>query len=637
MSYSGPFINAIFNIDSENKQQSEPNYSSIQTTDRVTIEYNGTGIHTITNGPTPTISLSHSYNRTEAGILTSITNKINLNGKIYDVGATTSQFSTIMGYEKALKEMFQNCPIGNLNIKCGSTTVLGVSGVRALSVSTEPSPDNMTRSLGYNVDLEYYEKADNQDGLITSCSDSWSIEPMEDYFWEDISLSYTGNTDPSAGRKGSSPGTSSIYVKNIPQFRLSHRVSARGEIGSGICASSQSIAGSGYFMAYREAQKWVKQRLDKPWNSNNNDGAYIGSYATPAGNLWLFNHVRSTNFSMTEGSYEITDTWLAMPTGITHLEDYTIDISSDEKFVKTVRVQGNIKGLDIAIDAKIKGDSSLTPDTTGQIKLPEATTAHKTGATALNAVDANVTASMQTYRYQNALIAWHSGVKNSLYARASAVTNRSAGYSTHYATNGASIANTYNRDNPTANPVYHSDRMLNVIPWATTEGHDPKRGVITYSYEYNNKYTLMSGVISENITVTDNAPVDVVAEVFVLGRKLGPVLQALGAKTSCTKDVSIEIVTMPVTGLDQYFMSNSACPMFTGSTLYANIQRIVEGLKPFGVRDATVFGSASRGAGTGQVYLDRDTQSWNPTEGRYTRNVSWKYQQCNNNKYFLDH
>jgi hypothetical protein len=630
MSYSGPFINAVFNIDS--KQQTEPTYSSIQTTNRVTIEYNGTGIHTVTNGPTPTLSLSHSYNRTEAGILTSITNKINLNGKIYDVGATTTQFSTIMGYEKALKEMFQNCPIGNLNIKCGGTIVLGVSGVRALSVSTEPSPDNITRSLGYNVDLEYYEKVAGQDGLITSCSDSWSIEPMEDYFWEDMTVTSTRNTDPSAGRKGNPPGAS-ITIKNIPQFRLSHRVSARGAIGSGIC----DTPASGYFMAYREAQKWVKQRLEKPWNTSNTDGAYVGSYATPAGNLWLFNHVRSTNFSMTEGSYEITDTWLAMPTGITHLEDYTIDISSDEKFVKTVRVQGNIKGLDIAADNKIKGDSSLTPDTTGQIKLPEATTAHKTGGTALYGVDANQTTSVQSYRYQNALTAWHSGVKPALYARAAAVTNRSAGYSNNYLINGANIANTYNRDNPTANPVYHIDRMLNVIPYSTTEGHDPKRGVITYSYEYNNKYTLMSGVISENITVTDNAPVDVVAEVFVLGRKLGPVLQALGTKTSCTKDVSIEITTMPATGIDQYFMNNTACPMHTGSTLYQNIQLIVEGLKPFGVRNSTVFGAGQRGAGTGQVYVDRDTQSWNPSEGRYTRNVSWKYQQCNNNKYFLDH
>jgi hypothetical protein len=631
MSYSGPFINAVFNIDST-QQQTEPTYSSVQTTNRVTIEYNGTGIHTVTNGPTPTLSLSHSYNRTEAGILTSITNKINLNGKIYDVGATSTQFSTIMEKEKALKEMFQNCPIGNLNIKCGGTIVLGVSGVRALSVSTEPSPDNITRSLGYNVDLEYYEKVDGQDGLITSCSDSWSIEPMEDYFWEDMTVTSTRNTDPATGRKDNPPG-SSITIKNIPQFRLSHRVSARGAIGSGICGTSAS----GYFMAYREAQKWVKQRLDKPWNTSNTDGAYVGAYATPAGNLWLFNHVRSTNFSMTEGSYEITDTWLAMPTGITHLEDYTIDISSDEKFVKTVRVQGNIKGLDIAIDAKIKGDSSLTPDTTGQIKLPEATTAHKTGGSALYATDANRSTSVQSYRYQNALTAWHSGVKPALYARAAAVTNRSAGYTSNYVTNGANIANTYNRDNPTANPVYHIDRLLNVIPYSTTEGHDPKRGVITYSYEYNNKYTLMSGVISENITVTDNAPVDVIAEVFVLGRKLGPVLQALGTKTSCTKDVSIEITTMPATGIEQYFMNNAACPLHTGSTLYANIQRIVEGLKPFGVRDPSVFGSSQRGAGTGQVYVDRDTQSWNPSEGRYTRNVSWKYQQCNNNKYFLDH
>jgi hypothetical protein len=637
MSYSGPFINAIFNIDSNNKTTETPELSVQTGNDRVTIEYNGTGIHTVTSGATPMVVLSHAYNRTEAGILTSITNKINLNGKIYDRGSTSNQVSTLFSAEQNLKNLFKDCPIGNLKIKCGSAELLSVSGVRALSVSTEPSPDNITRSLGYNIDLEYYEKISDQDGLITSCSDSWSIEPMEDYFWEDFSLTANQNTDPSTGRKGVAPN-GTINVKNIPQFRMSHRVSARGAIGSGICSGASSTPGSGYFMAYREAQKWVKQRLEIPWSTNNSSGAYIGSYATPAGNLWLFNHVRSTNFSMTEGSYEITDTWIAMPTGITHIEDYTIDISSDEKFVKTVRVQGTIKGLDIAADNKIKGDSSLTPDTTGQIKLPEATTAHKTGGNAWYSTDvANSTTSMQSYRYQNALVAWHSGVKPALYSRASAVTNRSAGYSNHYSRTGSTITANYNRDNPSANPVYHQDRLLNVIPWSTTEGHDTKRGVITYSYEYNNKYTLLSGVISESITVTDNAPVDVVAEVFVLGRKLGPVLQALGAKTSCTKDVSIEITTMPVTGIDAYFMSNSQCPMFTGGTLYQNIQLIVEGLKPFGTRNSTVFGSNTSHNTTGQVYVDRDTQSWNPTEGRYTRNVSWKYQQCNNNRYFLDH
>ena len=57
---------------------------------------------------------------------------------------------------------------------------------------------------------------------------------------------------------------------------------------------------------------------------------------------------------------------------------------------------------------------------------------------------------------------------------------------------------------------------------------------------------------------------------------------------------------------------------------------IIEGFKPFGDRDAGVFGNlVSRKDAHGQVYVNKDDQSWNPTEGRYTRQISWTYQTCN--------
>jgi hypothetical protein len=636
MSYSGPFINSILNttLDQNNQSSgidaSSTNDTSLQgtptSTRKVEIKYNGTGIHTYTYS-TPMLTLSHSYNRTEGGILLSTTNRINLTGKIHNAGGDSDSITDLLAKESGLKSMFSGCPVGNLEVICNGATILAASGVRALSISTDPSPDNLTRTLGYTVDLEYYEKAPDNEGLVTTASDSWSIEPIEDYVYTNFTI---GGIAQKAlvDYRPTSPAIGSLNIKSIPQFRVSHRVSAKGVIPNGICGYN----GSGYFVPYREAEKWVKARLSQPWTTSNTSGAFIGTYnIPPETNMWLFNHVRATNFSMTEGTYEISDTWLAMPEGITHVEDYTIDVSTDEKYMKTVRVQGSIRGLDIASTSKLSGDSSLTPDSNGKLNLSPSNIANNSGGSATHGSHSATTTSVAANKYENAITAWISGVKPYLYHRASSVLNASRG----------SPPPSEPLDTRYQNPIFRSERLLNVVPWSTNETHDHKKGIVTYGYEFNNKTSILSGVLSENITITDNAPADVVAEVFVLGRSLGPVLQSLGTKTACTKDVTLEITVLPATGMDQVFMSSASCPLYTGNQLYQDLNLIIESLRPFGSRSAGLFNSShaglARGVQTGQCYVDRDTQSWNPSDGRYTRNVSWKYQQCTNTKYFLDH
>ena len=81
-------------------------------------------------------------------------------------------------------------------------------------------------------------------------------------------------------------------------------------------------------------------------------------------------------------------------------------------------------------------------------------------------------------------------------------------------------------------------------------------------------------------------------------------------------------------------MTETACPMYTGGNAYSAIEKILEGLKPFGIRDGSIF--TTRTPPAGQVYQTENTQSWNPTEGRYTRKASWVYQQCDNSRLYLD-
>jgi hypothetical protein len=496
--------------------------------------------------------------------------------------------------------------------------------------------------MGYTVELEYTEKATSEPPVV-SCSDSWNIEPVsDDYFYEFFTVPVGGKPEydnpflpggAATTRTARTPAT--LNVNQIPQFKVSHKLMAKGVISSDLAACP---VGSGYYSAYINAKRWVENRLTAPWQGSNASGAYFGGAFSPTtmgSSVYLYNHVRSTNFSITEGTYEINDTWLAMPTGITHTEDYTIEVSTDEKYIKTVKVNGTIKGLSIQSANLVSGTSYLIPS--GDGKLDFSGQNSQTPQTAANmtysldgAAGAAVTTTSQSYKYQNALIAWHSGIKPLVYTRACAGLNRPR-YTASY------VPLNYNRNKVLENPTYSQDSLLNIIPWSTSESHDPRKGIITYGYEFNNKFTIISGAISENISMDDTGPNDVVAEVFVLGRRLGPVLQSLSAKTTSKRSVSIDITVMPATGISQYFMSNANCPLFTGGNAYDTIEKIIEGLKPFGVRDGSVFIGAGRTtAPVGQVYQTENQFSWNPTEGKYTRKASWIYQQCNNDKFFLD-
>ena len=611
-------------------------------TPSVQILYNSSGLHGIC-GTTPMITLGHTFNRTEAGMLLSVTNKINLSGKIYDRQSSSTGIEYVLGKEKDLKNLFFNCPIGTLEVKCGcssggtGTTVVSFTGVRALSISTENSQDFLTKSIGYTIDLESVETSGSNNGAhVVSASDTWNIEPVaDDYIYETFALAISTRPEydnPYGGApSATSPQThSSLQVNQIPQYKISRKLSARGVLYESTCGT-----GSGYHNACLSAKQWVSERLAAPWSTTNASGVYFGGDFTAAAmdtnKLYLYNHVRATSFSVTEGSYEVNDTWLAMPTGITHIEDYTIDVSTDEKFVKTVKVNGTIRGLRIAPTSLVKDSANLMPSGDGKLTLSTQNQLGQTGSNIAYNIESGTppTTTNKANRYENALIGWHSGVKPFLYRRASSALNAPR-YTNTY------VPSSYSRTTPLNNPTYSKDSLLNVIPWSTSETHDPRKGIITYGYEFNNKFTMISGVISESISIDDTGPTDVVAEVFVIGRRLGPILQSLSAKTSAKRSVNIDITVMPVTGIDQYFMTNTNCPMYTGGNAYNAIEKILEGLKPFGIRDTSVGFTARNTSPAGQVYQTENSQTWNPTEGRYTRKASWVYQQCNNDKLYLD-
>lgn len=668
-----PYSLNLLDNDNNDNNSGQSDFSIQSVTSRpVSIFFNGTGIHSIT-GPVPLVDISKSYNSSQGGELESIVNSITLTGKIIrpDINPPAqSGIKTIFNAITGLSNLFTKCSNGHLRIQCDNTDMLNVSGVRVKDFSVNKSEDNWVFSADYTINLEYYEPPQSGGFYVQNTSDSWSIEPLDDYVYSSFANTVNTKTEyhnpqlkpnplPGGGASGGgssnlggSGGGTSLQVINIPQYRISRRLSAVGlPISSPTSATSITCVSGQGNRSYFEAKRWVESRLEYTFEGtkvqNNTSGTSGLAYVmtTPSisnfKDTFLYNHVRSINFSITDGSYEVNDTWLAMPTGIKYVEDYSIECSTDDRYVKTVRVQGNIKGLYMSSFEVMKGSggTGLPPTGAGYLNIvPNSGRLSGTLPGAGNLLDLNNQAGSQpnfsSNPYENASSGWIFDIKPYVYRRASLAI-----YNNRHDRNQNYISPATNPAPPPNNPTYCHESLLNIIPVSTTEGHDPRKGTISYSYEFNNKFNMITGVISENISITETGPTDVFSEAFVIGRQLGPVIQSLGTKTSTRKDLTVEVVVVPPSSIAGLIMTNNQCPLWTGGSVYSHIQGIVDGLKPFGARAGAYFGNINinRNQMPGQVYVAQDNHSWNPTEGRYSRSVSWVYQQCSTDKFYLDH
>jgi hypothetical protein len=636
----------------------------------VRVFYNGTGLDDIA-GPVPMVDLSTIFNRSEAGTLFSITTKVTLNGKILRAANTSGTnpdgtgTAVILDAAQKMTDLFSQSGLGTFQIKCGNNNIIEGCGVKVNSFALNKSNDNWIFSADYSIDLEY-SKPGPSGQLIKNGSDSWSLEPMEEYVYASFAKSVTqkseyhnpllnpplpapgasnGSSNTSAATLVPSPsnpgepspyGTSALNFTNIPQFKLSRRISAEGISGPSGTGCGVNVS------AYLNAKNWVAERVAQPYgagNTSSSSGISFGISANPNisnfSNLFLYNHLRTISFSETAGSYEVNETWLAMPTGIRYVEDYTVEASTDERFVRTVRVQGSVKGLMISPFPIMSGASGLVP-TTGKIDLSPYLRNGESGTISQKILDSSgltVNSNDQYFygtKYENALSGWLNDIKPYLYRRASFPINLERSTDDY-------VSLTTSPQPPPLNPTYCKQKLLNIIPVSTNEGHDSRKGTISYSYEFNDRFRFISGVLAENISINQTGPVDVINEAFVLGRRLGPVLQSLGAKTSAKKDLTFEIIVVPPSSFNGFMLTSKECPLWTGGTTYKTIQEIIEGFKPFGDRRSSIFGTfATRTNDTGQVFVSQDNSSWNPTEGRYTRTIGWVYQTCNLSRSYLD-
>lgn len=420
-------------------------------------------------------------------------------------------------------------------VQCGSTDIIRARPIVRQPPKFTPTGNNWVMTAEYTIVLEYAAEVGegNYSANVKSVREGWTLEFADEH------SSYTQ--------------TISTGQDHTPYaLRLTHNVAAEGI--AGCTQTSGTGAGSVYQPGWKEAKDWVLPRLG--YDSGYFNSGVSGIITLSPSTLGAYNHMRTNSLDEVNGSYEVSETWLVVNTGVSGLpapgalEDFTVTISnSTSQPTSTVRIEGSIQGLEVR--------------------------------------DYSSTFAVTTDKYANALTYWNV-VEDRLYARCKVVAD-----------------------------AVSLPRGLHTEPLSTNVGHAKPKGIINYTYEFDNRvcFLLSTGalsgyILSELITVNDVFPNDVFAVIPVLGRAAGPILQEISTVTEKKRDISIELLVQPPTG----------CSLSSWNSYRDTIKNAVDDL--LCEYETELTGSAD------QVFKHNDGQGWIAQQGRYTRNIGWTYQNC---------
>lgn len=156
---------------------------------------------------------------------------------------------------------------------------------------------------------------------------------------------------------------------------------------------------------------------------------------------------------------------------------------------------------------------------------------------------------------------------------------------------------------------------LNSQPLRITLATNEVTGEINYGASFNNRPgNIISGVITEQISVNDTYPGDTFAVIPVLGRKQGPILQYTGSRTEYTRDLSLN-----------FQLDYTDIPYESGRNLVLKKPSVVE---PTATQIAELITSVSpsKEPGVRKYFISPPTESWDPKTGVYSLTVRWTYE-----------
>jgi hypothetical protein len=283
----------------------------------------------------------------------------------------------------------------------------------------------------------------------------------------------------------------------------------------------------------------------------------------------VYNHRRNVSVDRAGGSYSITEEWVLASGTATNAvsEDTNVSIStSQDNGLTQVSINGTLKGFN---GNKYPNPFTVDPHSTSNYSV---VTSH-----------------------------WEDAVKPKVYQMAKTL----------------------------AGGDYYG--VLHSKPLTTSVSKNPAQGTIAFDYQFDTRpANCIPGSLAESITVTDNAPGQVIVETAVIGRVLGPVMQNMGTQApTWVRSLTIDVTMSGIAPFDckpdsigvwlvDMKPSNRTTPYNTKSALEA----IIKGAAPHGKPGVTKAYTTPSPA-----------ETWDPKNGKYTYNITWNYE-INQSKYY---
>jgi len=523
-----------------------------------------------TFSPVPLVSISKTIEKTADGQAIGTVFSLSLEGTLVPGATGVGGIVNIAEEQDKLMAAFAASGQGyEFKINCGGTDLISCYP-RINSINFEAGA--WVDVSSYTIDLEY-----DRD-FSADISAPWNDEHKSGTgIDEPLVKSATENWGIEQNVENSSfhfiidpSGKPPFIETSPPAFTVTHTVNAVGKplIISGV------ISEGGH--AWQQASGYVVPRLGFDQRKVAKNG---GICFDEVGKIIATNHTRTVNFGELEGNYDVTETWTVFPSsvwssgihmaGASDVWDVNIE-SSLETSLSTVSIQGTITGQESGVFCGPDSSSSSY--------------------------------SVSKSKYGNAKIyldkvisGQHESLGNIFWYRAQ-----------HFASGVTS-------------------RPINAVPVSRSIGHNPSQGTITYAYRFDDRPgACIAGARTTDIVINDTNATDIFAELVVLGRTTGPVMQDIGTVTSKSREVTLD-ATMIVNneGIDPCRCStngslgNPGPPGATGQAPRAAAEEILLTFRPDNCPGGDLV-----------IFKNIDSESWNPISGKYTRQMGWVYTTC---------
>mgnify|MGYP003131685987 FL=1 len=272
--------------------------------------------------PVPSYTYSTNMERTVGtNICLSTPAQIQLEGLIFPTG--TQGFGAVTSGINELVELFKCTGCQDFVIQCnGDDVITGPARVTSFNVNPRTDGDLYVNTASYSVTLEMVSISGdeylNQPSGISAISEEWSIDFLDERVGGTVSTQNVFNND-----------ARNVSIQEA--FTITHNIN----VTAPYCCKTSDPDVTGW----QRAIDYVRNELAV---STPDTGAY-GLLAVPS-NLGYFNHFRTFNKNIHDGSISISDTWTASESGALEEFDVTLEDSIDN-YLKTVTVNGTIQGL----------------------------------------------------------------------------------------------------------------------------------------------------------------------------------------------------------------------------------------------------------------------------------------------------